>query len=97
MKVHNLLSKQKVPMKLIDMDKIWDQRYDEINAFEEQLVDSGAVVVKFWMAITMDEQLRRFNERKASDFGRFAKVVSSIIGKRLTYKDLTDHALSPAN
>jgi len=45
----------------------------------------------------LGEQVFRFNERKANDFGRFAKVVSSISGKRLTYKDLTDHALSPAH
>ena len=44
----------------------WMRAYDEINAFEEQLVTSGAVVVKFWMAITLDEQLRRFEEREAT-------------------------------
>ena len=49
----------------------WMRAFDEINAFEEQLVDSGAVVVKFWMAITMDEQLRRFNERKATPHKNF--------------------------
>lgn len=42
------------------------------------------------------EQARRFNERKGGDYDRFASVVSSIIGKRLTWKDLTDHAQSPA-
>jgi hypothetical protein len=29
----------------------WMRAYDEINAFEEQLAQAGAVVVKFWMAI----------------------------------------------
>jgi len=43
----------------------WMRAYDEINEFEEQLANSGAIVVKFWMAVTADEQLRRFNERKA--------------------------------
>jgi polyphosphate:AMP phosphotransferase len=43
----------------------WMRGYDEINAFEEQLDSAGTIVVKFWMAITPDEQLRRFNERKA--------------------------------
>ena len=42
------------------------------------------------------EQTFRFNERKLDDFGRFANVVSSIIGKRLTWKDLTNHDLSAA-
>lgn len=43
----------------------------------------------------LDEQSFRFNARKDTDFGRFASVVSSIIGKRLTYAELTDHDLSP--
>jgi polyphosphate:AMP phosphotransferase len=44
----------------------WSRAYDEINAFEEQLAQAGAVVVKFWMAITPDEQLRRFEERQTT-------------------------------
>jgi len=42
------------------------------------------------------EQVFRFNERKSDDLGRFQSVLGSVNGKRLTYKDLTDHALSPA-
>ena len=49
----------------------WMRAFDEINAFEEQLVDSGAVVIKFWLAITLDEQLRRFNQRKATPHKNF--------------------------
>jgi polyphosphate:AMP phosphotransferase len=49
----------------------WMRAYDEINAFEEQLVKSGVIVVKFWMAITAGEQLRRFNERKATPHKNF--------------------------
>lgn len=49
----------------------WMRAYDEINAFEEQLASAGAVVVKFWMAITPDEQLRRFEERQATPHKHF--------------------------
>lgn len=42
----------------------WARAYDEINEFEEQLSEAGAVVVKFWLAVTADEQLRRFEARK---------------------------------
>ncbi len=49
----------------------WMRAFDEINAFEEQLVEADAIVVKFWMAITMDEQLRRFKERKATPHKNF--------------------------
>ncbi len=49
----------------------WMRAYHEINAFEEQLVDNGAVLVKFWLAITQDEQLKRFNERSQTAFKNF--------------------------
>ncbi len=42
----------------------WMRAYGEINDFEEQLHEAGVIVVKFWLAITPDEQLRRFNERQ---------------------------------
>ena len=41
----------------------WMRGYHEINDFEEQLSDSGAIVVKFWLAITAKEQLKRFKLR----------------------------------
>ena len=41
-----------------------EQAYAEINEFEKELTDSGAVVVKFWLQIDKDEQLRRFTERQ---------------------------------
>jgi polyphosphate kinase 2 (PPK2 family) len=42
----------------------WQRAYREINEFERQLYDWGAVVIKFWLQIDADEQLRRFEERK---------------------------------
>lgn len=42
----------------------WMRAYGEINDFEEQLVDSGMVLCKFWLHITNEEQLARFEERK---------------------------------
>ncbi len=39
-----------------------------------------------------DEQAFRFNERKGSDGMRFRTVAGSVVGKRLTYRDLTGHA-----
>ena len=43
-----------------------DQAYREINEFEAQLSQWGAVVIKFWVNIDKDEQLRRFNERAST-------------------------------
>jgi len=45
--------------------------YDEINEFEEQLVDNGAIVCKFWLQISKDEQLRRFEAREQTGYKRF--------------------------
>lgn len=42
----------------------WKRAYKEINSFERQLKDFGAILVKFWIHISRDEQLRRFEERR---------------------------------
>ena len=49
----------------------WMRAYHEINDFEEQLADAGAIVAKFWMAVTPAEQLRRFKEREKTPYKRF--------------------------
>ena len=41
----------------------WMRAYSEINDFEEQMDRHGIVVAKFWLAITPEEQLKRFRER----------------------------------
>jgi len=46
----------------------WSRAYAEINDFEEQLTESGCIVVKLWLAVTKDEQLRRFQEREKTRF-----------------------------
>jgi PPK2 family polyphosphate:nucleotide phosphotransferase len=51
-RVHNL-----VP------EKVWSRRYDEINAFEKELVDDNTHILKFYLHISKEEQLRRFKER----------------------------------
>jgi polyphosphate kinase 2 (PPK2 family) len=42
----------------------WKRAYKEINSFERQLRDFGAILAKFWVHISREEQLRRFEERK---------------------------------
>ena len=46
----------------------WKRAYREINDFERQLADSGAILVKFWIHISKDEQLRRFEQRKGTPY-----------------------------
>ena len=45
-------------------EKDWQRAYNEINEFERQLTDWGAVLLKFWIHIDPDTQLARFNERQ---------------------------------
>ena len=42
----------------------YTRAYPEINYFEEQLVDHGILLAKFWLHISKGEQLRRFRERQ---------------------------------
>ena len=52
-------------------ENAWSRAYHEINAFEEELADSGIVILKFWLAITKEEQMKRFKEREATRHKQF--------------------------
>ncbi|MBC7300845.1 MAG: polyphosphate kinase 2 family protein [Nocardia sp.] len=41
----------------------WEQRYDQINAFEKEVADAGTTIVKVAMFVSLDEQKRRLRER----------------------------------
>jgi polyphosphate:AMP phosphotransferase len=43
----------------------WQRAYNEINMFEQQLVEHGSIVVKFWLHISPQEQLKRFRARES--------------------------------
>jgi len=43
----------------------WRRAYQEIKDFEAQLVGFGTIVIKFWLHISKDEQLRRFEDRQS--------------------------------
>jgi len=49
----------------------WMRAYAEINDFEDQLVSAGAIVVKFWLSVSDEEQLRRFKAREEEAFKRY--------------------------
>jgi polyphosphate kinase 2 (PPK2 family) len=49
----------------------WQRAYTEINDFEHELAEAGGIVVKFWLQISREEQLRRFEERERVAFKRF--------------------------
>jgi polyphosphate:AMP phosphotransferase len=49
----------------------WKRAYAEINDFEEQLVEHGIVLVKYWLHITSEEQLARFRAREETPHKRW--------------------------
>ena len=42
----------------------WLRAYDEINNYERSLADEGMILVKIWIHISSEEQLKRFERRK---------------------------------
>jgi polyphosphate:AMP phosphotransferase len=49
----------------------WMRAYAEIGDFEEQMIESKTILFKFWLSISNDEQLHRFEERQKTGFKRF--------------------------
>jgi PPK2 family polyphosphate:nucleotide phosphotransferase len=49
-------------------EKEWKRAYQEINEFERTLCDDGALIVKFYLHISKDEQLARFKRREADPY-----------------------------
>jgi polyphosphate kinase 2 (PPK2 family) len=62
-RVHpEFLPAEKIPPNLIT-DKIWEKRFEDINAFERYLGRNGIVVLKFFLNMSKREQKRRFLDR----------------------------------
>ncbi len=49
----------------------WRRAFREINDFERQLGDAGILIAKFWLHISKDEQLRRFEGRRETPYKAF--------------------------
>jgi AMP-polyphosphate phosphotransferase len=49
-------------------EAVWRRAYREINEFERHLAEFGAVIVKFWIHVSPEEQLRRFQERETTAY-----------------------------
>ncbi len=59
------------------------------SLFKRMLKGTYVSVEPFHLQAYSDEQCFRFNERKSDNADRFSKVVEGIVGKRITYKELT--------
>jgi PPK2 family polyphosphate:nucleotide phosphotransferase len=62
-RVHpEILQKQRLPPKLIGKD-IWQERFDDIRAFEKHMARNGTLVLKFFLHVSKEEQKKRFLDR----------------------------------
>jgi PPK2 family polyphosphate:nucleotide phosphotransferase len=68
--------------------KVWSGRYDLINDFEKSLADNGTHILKFYLHISEDEQLRRFKQR-LDDPERHWKISESDYDERECWDDYT--------
>ena len=64
----------------------WSRAYAEINDFEEQLARNGAIVMKFWLQISREEQYRRFKGREKTRHKQF-KITAEDWRNRKRWKD----------
>jgi PPK2 family polyphosphate:nucleotide phosphotransferase len=68
-RVHpDILNKEWLPLDLrsASLDDVWQSRYNEINSFEKRLTKNGVQVIKFFLNVSKEEQLRRFIDRLAT-------------------------------
>jgi polyphosphate kinase 2 (PPK2 family) len=84
----------------------WQRAYGQIVAFEQGLVSEGVVLVKLWLHVSEDEQLRRFRARERDPLKRWKLTGEDWrnMSRRADYEravadmlDKTDHAAAPWN
>ena len=49
----------------------WRRAFQEIREFEQQLANFGTVIIKFWLHISKEEQLKRFESRKENEYKQY--------------------------
>ncbi len=85
-RVHpGLLKVEKLPDRLVTKH-VWDERYEDINAFERYLTRNGVMIRKFFFHISKEEQKRRFLER-LEDSKKNWKFSMADIKERSFWKD----------
>ncbi|MEN9946472.1 MAG: hypothetical protein RLZZ293_858 [Pseudomonadota bacterium] len=75
-------------LSLAKSKKFWEQRYEDINAFEKHLARNGIVVLKFFLHISKQEQKNRLLERLTLE-EKFWKVSPSDLKERQFWDDYT--------
>lgn len=70
----------------------WRRAYSEINDFEKYITSNGSLLMKFWLDVSAEEQLKRFSER-AADPKKAYKITDEDWRNRAKRKDY-DNAVS---
>ncbi|MEC9480724.1 MAG: polyphosphate kinase, partial [Pseudomonadota bacterium] len=68
--------------KLVD-EEVWQRGYEEINAFEKTLSDSGVRIIKLFMHISSSEQRERFEERLHNPFKRWKLTEEDLHNRKM--------------
>ena len=82
-RVHKeLLASQKLPKRLVGKE-LWQQRFDDIRAFEGHLARNGTLILKFFLNVSKDEQRRRFLSRIDEPAKRWKFSMSDVAERKL--------------
>ncbi len=100
-RVHKeLLEREKMPPSLVTKD-IWNERFADINAYEQYLSRNGVVIRKFFLNLSKDEQKRRFLKR-LDEPDKNWKLSSADIAERerwpeymTAYEEMIQHTATP--
>jgi PPK2 family polyphosphate:nucleotide phosphotransferase len=100
-RVHKeLLEAEKLPKSLVGKD-IWQQRFDDIRAFERHLARNGTLVLKFFLNVSKEEQRKRFLERIDEPGKRWKFSMNDVAERKLwpqymaAYEDMIRHTSTP--
>jgi PPK2 family polyphosphate:nucleotide phosphotransferase len=76
------LQRQKLPPDCLGKD-IWQQRFDDIRAFERHLARNGTRILKFFLNVSRDEQRKRFLERIEKPAKRWKFSMGDVAERKL--------------
>ncbi|HKA74671.1 MAG TPA: polyphosphate kinase 2 family protein [Xanthobacteraceae bacterium] len=100
-RVHReLLERQRLPPKLVTKH-IWQERFEDIAAFERYLGRNGIKVVKFFLHVSREEQRRRFLDRLEEPAKRWKFSMADVVERKLwdrymeAYDDMIRHTSTP--
>jgi PPK2 family polyphosphate:nucleotide phosphotransferase len=100
-RVHrDILEAQKLPPKLVS-NRIWQERFKDIRAFERHLAWNGTVVLKFFLYVSKEEQKKRFLERLDDSAKRWKFSMGDVEDRKLwnrymtAYEEMVRHTSTP--